>query len=101
MNYTKQTTYRSEAWRRAVAALACVECGSNGTQAAHRNEGKGMSIKTDDCLTAALCPTCHVEIDSGCLLSRDERRQRMDRAILKTLAQLARAGKISPTEGKP
>ena len=85
-------TYRSKRWLKAVASLPCVICGEQRTQAAHRNEGKGMGIKVDDCLTAALCVECHSQIDQGKYLSRDERRQAMDRAILDTLVRLARNG---------
>ena len=91
----KDTPRYCEAWRRAVAELPCVQCGSVGaTQASHRNEGKGMGMKTDDALTAALCVKCHSEIDQGGALTREERRQRMDRAILRTLVLLFRDGKV-------
>jgi len=91
----KDNRHESEPWRRAVAALPCVICGREGqTQAAHRNEGKGMGLKTDDALTAALCQTCHSEIDQGKTMTRDERRQRLDVAILLTIRALARTGKL-------
>jgi hypothetical protein len=96
-SYPKQWHYRSEKWLRAVASLPCVLCGSEPAQAAHRNEGKGLAMKTDDCLTAALCQPCHAEIDQGNTWSRMERRSRMDSAILLTLIQLARNGLIGPT----
>lgn len=92
---TKDSRHESEAWRRAVASLPCVLCGKQGdTQCAHRNEGKGMGLKTDDALTAALCTTCHGEIDQGSQHTRAQRRERMDKAILLTLRELARAGKV-------
>ena len=90
----KEPTFRSPKWLRNVAELECVCCGAKGTQAAHRNMNKGMSLKTDDCLTAALCPTCHTELDQGKDLDREERRQRLDMAIMLTLIRLARRGKI-------
>ena len=92
----KDEPHYSEAWRRAVAELpACVRCDrQRGNQAAHRNEGKGMGTKVDDCLTAAICPDCHTEIDQGKDMSREERRREIDRAILKTLVLLFRAGKV-------
>ncbi len=97
MSYFKETPHRSESWRRAVASLPCQRCGAEGqTQAAHRNQGKGMSTKVDDCLTAALCVTCHAEIDQGKTMNRDERRAAMDAAILATLVQLARIGLVRP-----
>ncbi|MDE1907197.1 MAG: DUF968 domain-containing protein [Rhodospirillales bacterium] len=91
----KQSTFRSEKWLRAVAALPCVICGREGmTQAAHRNVGKGMGMKVDDCAAAALCQPCHYEIDAGSNMLRDERRATMDRAIVDTLIQLARSGVV-------
>lgn len=89
----KEGRYISEAWRRAVADLPCVFCGEP-SQAAHRNEGKGMGLKTHDCLTAALCPREHAEIDQGKDMTRDERRARMDRAIVLTLAELVLRGRV-------
>ena len=91
----KDNRHESEPWRRAVAALPCVLCGRQGeTQCAHRNMDKGMGLKTDDALTAALCQTCHSEIDQGKNFTREERRQRLDLAILLTIRALARAGKL-------
>lgn len=87
--------YRSKEWLDAVRSLEfCVLCGTYGVQAAHRNEGKGMGQKVDDCLTAALCPACHHEIDNGAHLTRDERRAMMDRAIVLTLRELTRRGVV-------
>lgn len=87
--------FRSRAWMAAVASLEfCVLCGRHGVQVAHRNEGKAKGRKTDDCLTAAICPTCHVEIDQGKTMSREERRATMDRAIVLTVRALVMAGKL-------
>ncbi len=95
VSMAKQTRHESEDWRRAVASLRCVRCGREGdTQCAHRNEGKGMGLKTDDALTAALCSTCHSEIDQGKDMTRDERRDAIDQAILLTVRELARRGLI-------
>lgn len=96
MNYLKQDTHRSKPWLRAVASIPCVLCGSEDVQAAHRNEGKGMGLKVDDCWTAALCIKHHTEIDQGKTMSREEKRELMDRAILLTIQQLARQGKVVP-----
>ena len=91
----KHVRHESIAWRRAVAALPCMLCGREGqTQCAHRNEGKGMGLKTDDAMTAALCLTCHADIDQGPDLSRDDRRDVMDYAILLTISALARSGML-------
>lgn len=89
--------YRSKKWLAAVGQIEqCVLCGNCGTQVAHRNEGKGMGLKTDDCATAALCVCCHTAIDNGKDLSREERRQLMDRAIVLTIIQIARRGLVVP-----
>ena len=93
--YPKDDAYRSPAWLRAVASLPCMVCFREGrTQAAHRNQGKAMALKTDDCFTAALCVECHAEIDSGRDLSKQERRERLDTAILMTVRALAKAGRL-------
>lgn len=92
--------YRSRKWLAAVHQIeCCVLCGKYGIQAAHRNFGKGMSQKTDDCLCAALCDECHRQIDNGGDMTRDERRALLDRAICDTIAQLARMGLIDAKEG--
>ena len=96
MSFFKVPTHRDQKWIRAVADLgACVLCGSEGVQAAHRNQGKGMATKVDDCLTAALCPDCHSSIDQGQGFTRDQRRAEMDRAIVLTLRQLVLQGRVS------
>jgi hypothetical protein len=72
-----------------------VICGKHGTQAAHVNEGKGMGIKTHDCWTAALCFDCHYNVDQGGIMTREERREQMRKAVLDTLAKLCQNGAIS------
>ena len=72
--------YRSKKWLAAVGQIQqCVLCGAWGTQVAHRNEGKGMGLKVDDCATAAICICCHDSIDNGNKLTREERRLRLCR----------------------
>lgn len=91
----KRLPYRSPAWLRAVASLPCSRCGKEGeTQAAHRNVGKGMASKADDCLTAALCVACHAELDQGRHMTREERRAELDRCIVLTLRELVHAGRV-------
>ncbi|HER1288695.1 TPA: hypothetical protein VJI20_004201 [Salmonella enterica subsp. enterica serovar Elomrane] len=90
-------TYRSKKWLAAVGQIEqCVLCGARGTQVAHRNELKGMGVKTDDCATAAICQECHHEIDNGSHLCREERRCLMKRAIVLTVIKLACCGLITP-----
>jgi len=89
----RQPTYRSKKWLNAVRSIeCCVLCGSYGVEAAHRDEGKGMGLKTADCATAAICHTCHHEAGNGNKLSRDDRRAMMDRAIVLTLIELVNRG---------
>lgn len=70
--------YRNQKLLEAVRESPCQHCGkSDGTVvAAHSNQsrdGKGRSIKSHDYRIAALCFTCHAELDQGRRLSREER----------------------------
>lgn len=88
-------THRDPKWLQAVVSLeACVLCGKYGVQAAHRNVGKGMGMKTSDCLTAALCPACHDEIDNGPNMTKAERRAQLNEAVVRTFERLVCAGKV-------
>lgn len=85
-------------WTDVVGTIdCCVLCGKFGTQVAHRNEGKGMGLKVQDHLCAALCPECHHDIDNGNRLDRAERRALMDRAIVRTFDRLVCAGLVVAT----
>lgn len=85
--------YRSEPLRRAVAGLPCQHCGRHdATQAAHRNEGKAMGMKTSDALIAALCVDCHRELDQGRDMSKAERRDMWNRAAVRTYQALIESG---------
>ncbi len=95
MNYLKVPLFRSEALRRLVASLPCMECGLEGhTQAAHRNEGKGMAAKTSDALLAALCVGCHAWLDQGKDMTQAERRDYWNRACIKTYQALIESGQL-------
>lgn len=95
--FSKENYYRSKEWLAAVRKLEyCVRCGRYGVQAAHVNQGKGMGIKQHDCLTAALCPDCHHEIDNGRRYTKDERRKAMRDAVLATVVEMAKSGLIKP-----
>ena len=72
---SKSTPLRSEAYRRAVAALPCIHCGIAGhSQHAHANAGKGLGLKTDDRAGFPLCAPrpgiegCHARFDQYRLL---------------------------------
>jgi hypothetical protein len=92
--------YRNEKLRRAVASLPCQaeDCGIEGqTQASHSNQlrdGKGMGIKAHDYRLAALCVTCHHNIDQGRDLSRSERQARWDEAHRRTIGLLFERGLV-------
>lgn len=95
MAIRKQNYYRSKEWLAAVRKLDfCVRCGRYGVQAAHTNRNKGMGIKQHDCLTAALCPECHHEIDNGHRYTKAERHAAMDQAVLDTVVALVQEGLI-------
>jgi ferredoxin len=57
-----------------------------------------MGMKVGDCWTAALCTSCHFEIDNGKSMTRDERRESMDQAILDTIRLLALNGNLRVTK---
>ncbi|EOV8836305.1 hypothetical protein ACNY9Y_001758 [Cronobacter dublinensis] len=97
MEVRVKSIYRSAKWLAVVRQLdCCVLCRRWGVQAAHRNEDKGMGLKVDDSLTAALCADCHHAIDNGSELTREERHALMDRAIVLTLRELTRRGLVVP-----
>lgn len=96
MNYLKTPTFRSEAWLAAVRKLPCVCCKRDGpSEAAHRNEGKGMGIKTDDCYTVPLCHWCHQSFDQGVGFgTKHEKRVMFDAWWMLTIRDLAREGLV-------
>lgn len=82
-----------------VASLPCQLCGRHGTQVSHSNQsrdGKGMSLKAHPWRVAAICPACHIEIDSGKNLSKAERIEQWDAAHRSTIGELFRLGLIRP-----
>lgn len=102
----RKPSVKDRDWLSAVHEIeCCVLCGRYGVQAAHRNQGKGASMKVSDVLTAAICPTCHHAIDNDPHLDKDQRRAEIDRAILLTIEELHRRGRIGvlprPTVSQP
>jgi len=88
---SKHTYVRSKKLLKLVASLDCQLCGSGVcVQAAHTNwgGGKGRGIKADDNLTAALCMSCHHDIDQGAKLSKSERQSAWRVAHHKTVRLL-------------
>jgi len=91
----KHQYIRSKPLLKLVASLDCQRCGSGSqVQAAHTNwgGGKGRGIKADDNLVAALCQTCHFEIDQGSKMSRAERQDAWTSAHIKTVKSLLNSG---------
>lgn len=83
----KSAPVRSEAMRRAVASLPCINCGVPGhSQCAHSNSGKGAGIKASDLDSFPLCTVhpgadgrlvqgCHEKFDQGALFTKAVRRE--------------------------
>ena len=95
MQIPKHQYVRSKKLLRLVASLDCQLCGSGHfVQAAHTNwgGGKGRGIKADDNLTAALCASCHYDIDQGAQWSKKERQQAWYVAHMKTVQHLVDSG---------
>lgn len=77
----KSRPYRSEAYRRLVAALPCAHCQRPGpSQCAHGDEGKGLAIKASDWTCYPLCADgpgrrgCHSLIGASGAFTREQRR---------------------------
>ena len=82
--------YRNPKLIKLLRELPCQVCGihSETVCAAHRNEGKCMGIKVSDALVAAMCHSCHTELDNGKTLTREERRAMWNRAYVGTMQYL-------------
>ena len=89
-SYLKTQYVRSKRLLEVVASLNCQNCGHYQSQAAHSNwhGGKGRGIKASDNYVAALCQSCHHNIDQGNELTKDERQTLWVNAHLKTLHYL-------------
>jgi transcription elongation factor Elf1 len=91
----KHNYIRSKKLLKLAAGLDCQQCGSaTMVQAAHSNwgGGKGRGIKCDDNLIAALCQSCHYEIDQGKNLTKAERQSIWQAAHEKTVSLLLDRG---------
>ena len=74
-------------------------CFEETVVAAHSNSskhGKGRSIKADDNMVAALCYSCHMMIDQGKGLTRQERENSWMMAHLNTVWDLVNNGLWPP-----
>ena len=84
--------YRNKKLLEVVRESPCQLCGAqDGTVvAAHSNQlrdGKGRSIKAHDYRIAALCYTCHADIDQG-RMSREDKQDLWEMAHRKTVGWL-------------
>jgi len=91
--------YRNRPLLNACRELPCQHCGiSDGTVvAAHSNQlrdGKGRGLKAHDYRVASLCYRCHMELDQGKDLSKQERTELWEEAHRKTIGQLFERGFI-------
>ena len=91
--------YRNKALLEIVRESPCQICGvQNGTVvAAHSNQqrdGKGMGIKAHDYRIAALCFSCHAEIDQGKSLNKQEKFNQWDEAHRRTIGWLFELGHL-------
>ena len=85
--------YRNKKLLEIVRNFPCQHCGKqDGTVvAAHSNQlrdGKGKGIKASDFRIASLCFTCHMELDQGKNLSKQERLEMWEEAHRKTIGLL-------------
>ena len=85
--------YRNKKLLELVRNFPCQHCGKqDGTVvAAHSNQlrdGKGKGIKASDFRIASLCFTCHMELDQGKNLSKQERLEMWEEAHRKTIGLL-------------
>jgi hypothetical protein len=85
--------YRNKKLLELVRQSPCQTCGNqDGTVvAAHSNQlrdGKGRGIKAHDYRIAALCYSCHMELDQGKSLDKAERVEIWEEAHRKTIAWL-------------
>jgi len=91
--------YRNRKLLDLVREFPCQNCGmSDGTVvAAHSNQlrdGKGRGLKAHDYRIASLCFACHVELDQGSKMSKQERVEMWEEAHRNTIGLLFERGLI-------
>ncbi|MFA5606760.1 MAG: hypothetical protein WDA07_06185 [Leucobacter sp.] len=99
------SVYRNSDLVTACRMLPCQHCGADdGTVVgAHSNQlrdGKGRGIKAHDCRVAALCASCHSEIDQGSRLTRYERIEMFEEAWRATMIEFFTRGWLAYTGPK-
>ena len=89
--------YRNKQLLEIARKLPCQNCEiEDGTiVAAHSNQlrdGKGRGIKSHDYRIASLCFKCHLELDQGSKMLKNERLEFWEEAHRKTIALLFEEG---------
>lgn len=72
--------------------------GGSAGEPAHSNQakhGKGGAMKAHDCFTVPACRSCHLELDQGKTMTRDEKREAWDHAFWAYLPMLWESGLLS------
>lgn len=96
MMFPKHNYIRSKKLLENARQISCQWCGADdGTVvAAHTNwgGGKGRGIKADDNMIASLCYECHMMIDQGKDLPKDERKEKWLIAHVRTVNKLSELG---------
>jgi len=97
-----QTMYRNKKLLELVRQSSCQNCGtSDGTVvAAHSNQlrdGKGRGLKSHDYRIAALCYNCHMELDQGTKMDKNQRVQLFEDAHRNTIGWLFENGHLKIT----
>jgi len=91
--------YRNKKLLELCRGLPCQLCGrKDGTVvAAHSNQlrdGKGKGLKASDYRVASLCYVCHMELDQGKHLDKQQRIEQWEDAHRKTIGLLFENGFI-------
>ena len=91
--------YRNKKLLEILRQSPCQNCGNqDGTVcAAHSNQlrdGKGRGMKAHDYRIAALCYRCHMELDQGTKMTKEERVESWEEAHRKTIGWLFENGHI-------
>lgn len=92
--------YRNKKLLEIVREASCQKCGArDGTVvAAHSNQlrdGKGRGLKAHDYRIAALCYTCHMDLDQGKTMNRAERVEMWEDAHRNTIGWLFDTGRLT------
>ena len=85
--------YRNQRLLEVVRESPCQTCGAkDGTVvAAHSNQlrdGKGRGLKAHDYRIASLCYQCHMDLDQGAKLTKEERVNKWEDAHRRTIEWL-------------